>query len=369
VLTAVASRAGSFSLGPIDLEVAPGEVLALLGPSGAGKTTLLDTVAGFRPIDSGRIALAGRDITRLAPERRSIGIVFQHAALFPHMTVRENVRFGPRARGDRDPALADQLLERFGLGALAGRRAVSLSGGERQRVALAVDPALLLLDEPLSALDQPTRDQLRVVLSELRSELGIPAVHVTHDREEALSLADRVAVIVAGGLRQVAPARQIATAPADADVARLLGWVRLGEGEAHGGAVAIGDLRIEASLASGRRAQVLYRPEELVLAAAPEAHAARDAPPEVRAALGGLAEVRAAAPEPQLPGRGDREPVRVARSIASVRPTVPLARVVLTGDPPLTALVLHRELGALALEPGRSVEVRLPQRAVRVFEA
>ncbi|MGH2875961.1 MAG: ABC transporter ATP-binding protein, partial [Solirubrobacteraceae bacterium] len=151
-LDGVAASAGTFALGPIDLRVEAGQVVVVLGPSGAGKTTLLDTIAGFLPARAGTIRLAGRQITELVPERRGIGIVFQHAALFPHLSVRENVRFGPRARGGRRPDRSDDLLERFGLTAHAERRPGSLSGGERQRVglarALAVQPDLLLLDEP-----------------------------------------------------------------------------------------------------------------------------------------------------------------------------------------------------------------------------
>ncbi|HJS96573.1 MAG TPA: ATP-binding cassette domain-containing protein, partial [Solirubrobacteraceae bacterium] len=137
VLEGLATTAGSFHLGPVDLQVGAGEVLVVLGPSGAGKTTLLDTIAGFRPPLAGRVQLAGRDITSAPPEQRGIGVVFQHAALFPHLSVRENLRFGPRARGeDRRPQL-EELLARFGLVDHADRRPRSLSGGERQRVALA----------------------------------------------------------------------------------------------------------------------------------------------------------------------------------------------------------------------------------------
>src|SRR5579884_615144 len=137
VLERLSTTAGSFRLGPVDLNVDPGEVLVVLGPSGAGKTTLLDAIAGFRQPTSGRVRLAGRDITSAPPEHRGIGVVFQHAALFPHLSVRENVGFGPKARGeDRQPRL-EELLARFGLVDHTDRRPRSLSGGERQRVALA----------------------------------------------------------------------------------------------------------------------------------------------------------------------------------------------------------------------------------------
>ena len=154
VLRGLKTRAGSFELGSIDLTVPPNQVLAILGPSGAGKTMLLDTIAGFRKASAGQVVLCGRDVTSLAPEARRIGVVFQDAALFPHLSVRENVRFGERARGAAGHRRSDDLLDEFGLGALSERAPRSLSGGERQRVALArvlaSDPELMLLLCPLS---------------------------------------------------------------------------------------------------------------------------------------------------------------------------------------------------------------------------
>ncbi len=171
---------------------------------------LLETIAGLRPQQSGQISLAGADITGSSPEQRRIGLVFQDAALFPHMTVRENIRFGPRASGATAPGASDNLMRQLGIGHLADRSPRSLSGGERQRVALAralaIHPGLLLLDEPLSALDKPTREDMRSLLQQLLAELEIPAAHVTHDRDEALSIGDDLAVIVGGQLRQTGPA-------------------------------------------------------------------------------------------------------------------------------------------------------------------
>ncbi|MGH2916295.1 MAG: ABC transporter ATP-binding protein [Solirubrobacteraceae bacterium] len=327
------ARAGRFALGPVDLRVGAGKVLVVLGPSGAGKTTLLNTIAGFGMAGAGRISLAGRELARLAPERRGIGVVFQHGALFPHLSVRDNIGFGPRARGG-SPARVDRLLARFGLDEHANRRPGTLSGGERQRVALAralaSNPDLLLLDEPLSALDQPTREELRGVLRELLSGLNIPAVHVTHDRDEALSLADEIAVIVGGQMRQLDVARKVAARPADADVARLLGWTALGRGQLRDGAISLGDLRIQApgALATGP-VEVLYRPEAIVLE-----------PPDGTSLI---------------------------RTVAELVPTVPLARVLLDGDPPLTVLALARELEALDVRPGRPVGVRVDVDAVSAF--
>jgi molybdate transport system ATP-binding protein len=203
-----------------------GGTLALVGPSGAGKSSVLRAVAGLLRPDEGRIALGGEtwlDTARgidLAPERRSVGLVFQEYALFPHLSVRANVAFGGRAR-------VDELLERFRISGLADARPRELSGGERQRVALARalarDPRVLLLDEPLSALDAHTRGTVRVELRELLRELGLPTLLVTHDFEDAAALADRVGVLVAGRVLQIAPPAELLAAPSDAFVASFTG--------------------------------------------------------------------------------------------------------------------------------------------------
>ena len=245
-ISGLTAQAGSFTLGPVSLDIPPDRVLVVLGPSGAGKTMLLETIAGLRPQHSGQISLAGTDITGLPPERRRIGLVFQDAALFPHLTVKDNVRFGPRASRAAAPDGSGELLRQLGIEHLADRSPRSLSGGERQRVALAralaIQPGLLLLDEPLSALDQPTREDMRTLLQRLLTQLEIPAAHVTHDRDEALSIGDDLAVIVAGQLRQTGPAAKVAAEPADPDVARLLGWSELGHGTAANGTARIGQL-------------------------------------------------------------------------------------------------------------------------------
>jgi ABC-type Fe3+/spermidine/putrescine transport system ATPase subunit len=341
MLEDVSTQAGSFSLGPINLHVQPGRVVVVLGPSGAGKTTLLDTIAGFRPAATGRVRLAGRDLTGLAPERRQIGVVFQHAALFPHLSVRENVRFGLRARGQTPQQRVDELLARFGIADHAERRPRSLSGGERQRVALAralaAEPDLLLLDEPLSALDQPTREELRGVLQELLTGLGIPAVHVTHDRDEALTLADDVAVIINGQLRQIQTAHTIASDPNDGHVARLLGWAELGQATIERGTITLGDLTLPAPDQPHHThgpVTIFYRPESVLLG----------------------------------PEQATSQPsARFIRTIERVLPTVPLARVIIAGDPPLTALTLPRELTRLGLQAGAPIAVHLPADSLKTF--
>src|SRR5207247_7584320 len=182
----------------------------------------------------------------LRPQRRRLGRAFQHAALFPHRTVEENVIFGPRARRAASPDGSSDLLHQLGIAHLSDRSPRSLSGGERQRVALAralaIKPRLLLLDEPLSALDQPTREDMRALLQRLLAELEIPAAHITHDRDEALSIGDDLAVIADGQLRQTGPAATVASEPADPDVARLLGWSELGLGIAADGTARIRQL-------------------------------------------------------------------------------------------------------------------------------
>ena len=341
-VSGLTGQAGSFRLGPVSLTVAPGQVLAVLGPSGAGKTMLLETIAGLRPHRSGTITLAGTDITTRPPERRHIGLVFQDAALFPHLSVAENIRFGPKARHQLPSPGTEPILRRLGITPLAARSPRSLSGGERQRVALAralaIQPGLLLLDEPLSALDQPTREDLRTLLAELLATLDIPAVHVTHDRDEALSISTDLAILTGGQLRQAGPASQVTTDPADPDTARLLGWTELGPGTAGRGTVTTGQLHLPGAAPPGTRGpvRIFYRPEDLLLGPPPAgAHAAAS----------------------------------LTAPVAQILPTRPLARITLDTDPPLTALLLHRDLQSLRPQPGEPITVTVPPGSVRIFPA
>jgi len=202
----------------------------LLGPSGSGKTTLLRIIAGFTPADSGRVTLAGRDITAMLPERRNIGVVFQNYALFPHMSVAQNIGFGLRMRGmaraEREQRIRD-VLALVRMGGFAQRMPAALSGGQQQRVALAralvIEPELLLLDEPLSALDRKIRQEVREELKRIQAETRVTTVMVTHDQEEALFLADRVLVLEAGVIRQQGAPAEIYQQPADEFVAGFLG--------------------------------------------------------------------------------------------------------------------------------------------------
>jgi len=214
----------------VNLDVARGELCALLGSSGCGKTTLLRSIAGFVTPASGAIRVEGRDILGLPPEKRGTAMMFQSYALWPHMSVADNIGYGLRMRGWRKDAIAKRVVEMLELLQLEGfgpRPVTQLSGGQRQRVALgralAVDPQLLLLDEPMSNLDYKVRIELRHELRALQRRIGITAVYVTHDREEALTLADRIAVLDAGRVAQYGRPEEIFHRPASAFVAGFMG--------------------------------------------------------------------------------------------------------------------------------------------------
>jgi ABC-type Fe3+/spermidine/putrescine transport system ATPase subunit len=230
-----------------DLDVMKGEVMTLLGPSGCGKTTLLRTVAGFVVPDAGSVTIGGRDVTLTPPNRRPVGMVFQHYALFPHMTVFGNVAYGLRVRRlgraetERRARAALELVE---LSGLADRWPLQLSGGQQQRVALArvlvLEPEVLLLDEPFGALDAKLRQSMQVDLRRLVRRVGITTVFVTHDQDEALTLSDRIAVMRGGVFEQVGTPLEIYDRPASAYVADFVGSSNLFAGQAAGGRVPIG---------------------------------------------------------------------------------------------------------------------------------
>jgi putative spermidine/putrescine transport system ATP-binding protein len=214
----------------LDLEVRRGEFLTLLGPSGSGKTTTLMMLAGFEAVTTGAIEVEGRSVTHLPPHKRDIGMVFQNYALFPHMTVAENVAFPLQVRkvpAAEAKARVERALAMVRLGGFGDRRPAQLSGGQQQRVALAralvFEPRLVLLDEPLGALDRQLREQMQVELKRLHAELGVTMVYVTHDQSEALTMSDRVAVFSEGVVQQVAPAAELYEAPTTAFVAFFVG--------------------------------------------------------------------------------------------------------------------------------------------------
>jgi putative spermidine/putrescine transport system ATP-binding protein len=269
------------ALNGIDISLGEGEFLSMLGPSGCGKTTALRLVAGFDRPDEGRILVEGKDISGLPPNKRDMGMVFQAYSLFPNMTARQNVEFGlkirKREKGSRGKRV-DDLLELVGLGHASDRYPHQLSGGMQQRVALAralaIEPRVLLLDEPLSALDAKVRVQLREEIRRIQLELGITTLYVTHDQEEALAISDHVAVMFAGVIEQMGTPAEMYTAPATPFVAEFIGTMNrleatvvdsvMGEVE-HAGV----RLRIDAARGrrNGERVLLLVRPEALELEA------------------------------------------------------------------------------------------------------
>nr|WP_246514003.1 ABC transporter ATP-binding protein [Neoroseomonas soli] len=286
----LSKKYGEFvAVSDVSLEVGRGEFLTLLGPSGSGKTTILMAVAGFVAPSAGAILLDGRDITPLPPEKRDFGMVFQGYALFPHMTVAENVTFPLRVRGmsraERD-AKVRGALDLVQLGAFADRLPKQLSGGQQQRVALAralvFDPALLLLDEPLSALDKKLRAELQEELKALHQRVGRTFVNVTHDQEEALSLSDRIAILNHGRLVQAGAPGELYERPRTRFVADFLGKSNFLDGMVHGAtasgfALEAGAVRVAVRLPDGAaappegaRTLLSLRPEKVALLAEDE---------------------------------------------------------------------------------------------------
>jgi len=261
----------------IDIALEPGEFLSLLGPSGCGKTTALRIVAGFEIPTSGRVVVEGNDVTNVPANKRDMGMVFQAYSLFPNMTAESNVEFGLRIRGESGAVRrkrVEELLELVGLAAAAKRYPHQLSGGMQQRVALAralaIEPRVLLLDEPLSALDAKVRVQLREEIRRLQTQLGITTLYVTHDQEEALSISDRVAVLSEGRIEQIGSPADIYHAPGTPFVAEFIGTMnRLEATVADSGYVQVGGSILPVSdahdLPRGERVLVLVRPETLEL--------------------------------------------------------------------------------------------------------
>jgi iron(III) transport system ATP-binding protein len=335
----------------VTLDVRQGELLAILGPSGCGKSTLLRLVAGLERQDAGRIVLHGRDVGNLPPAARGCGVVFQSYALFPNLTALDNVEFGVdrrrlgrRARADR----ARELLAQVGLADEAGRYPAQLSGGQQQRVALAralaTEPALLLLDEPLSALDAKVRAMLRVEIRRLQQATRLTTLLVTHDQEEAMTMADRVAVMNGGRLVQVDAPRAVYQRPADAFTAAFVGVMNFLDGwtVAPGQTLRRDGMSLRASgelsAHAGARVTVAFRPEEAELAA--------------RAAPGGEENV--------LPCRVERVEFR-GPSVRYYLSLGPRANEAVLVDMPA------RDATRLDLVPGDVSALHIPPGSVRVF--
>ncbi|MGH3261336.1 MAG: ABC transporter ATP-binding protein [Trebonia sp.] len=350
---------GAFALRGVDFVLDAGEIGVILGPNGSGKSVTLETVAGFHMPKSGRIMIRGRDVTRLPPERRRVGFIFQNFGLFPHLTVAKNVAFGLRARRDigagRASACRDdgvqRLLARFGLEPLARRSPADLSPGEKQRVALArglaTHPDVFLFDEPFSALDTRTSDALRAELKRFLRETGIPAIFVTHDHVDALTLADRVAVMKTGMIVQQGPPAQLFNRPASRFVAEFLGVENILPGRAN--AQPCGRCGVEVS---GR---LLYAEADDV-----KIGAARDVLLCVRAEEVRILLADGNASPPSVGG------IRLSGVVASLTETGSLVRVDLDCGFPLVAAVMKRTVRELGLRPGLAVEAEIDAAAAHL---
>jgi molybdopterin-binding protein len=277
-----------FRVRGIDLDVAAGEYFVLLGPTGAGKTVLLETIAGlFRP-RRGRVVMDGEEVTNAPPEHRGIGFVYQDYALFPHLNVWENIAFGLKLERPDRAAIREQVEETsqmLGIDRLLQRSPRTLSGGEQQRVALAralvVEPRLLLLDEPLSALDPETREGLQRELARVHRELGTTTLHVTHDFQEAVALGDRIAVVHRGQIVQVGTPASIFRRPASEFVARFVGVRNIFRGKLRSGGdshklLAVDDLDIAVVTSLAGDVHASLRPEDIILSREPLRSSARN---------------------------------------------------------------------------------------------
>ncbi len=260
----------------VSLEVQPGELLALLGPSGSGKTTLLRIIAGLEFPEAGQVAFDDQDVTFASAAARKVGFVFQQYALFRHMTVAKNIAFGLDVRKAKDrPARVEinrrveELLGLVELGGLGGRYPAQLSGGQRQRVALAralaVSPQVLLLDEPFGALDATVRKSLRKELRRIHNATGVTTIFVTHDQEEALDLADRVAILNQGSIEQVGTPQEVYEQPASAFVCSFVGETNRFDGAVSGGRFVCGSVSLAVDCADGPKT-AFVRPHDLVVA-------------------------------------------------------------------------------------------------------
>ena len=277
-------RFSDFALQDICLKLESGEFFSLLGPTGAGKTLILESIAGLVQPSAGRISIGGRDVTRLPPEKRGVGIVYQDQALFPHLNVRENISFGLRyhrkSSASRSVSL-DALVKHLGLSKLLDRSVHDLSGGEKQRVALAralaIDPAVLLLDEPLSSLDPNFREEIRQLLKDIHGQTAITVLMVTHDFTEAHFLSQRVAIINAGCIEQVGSVESVFMRPATTFVAEFVGMKNIFSAIFNERLAQVGKLSFQVRGQNSGRSRIAIRPEHIRLfTTRPE-----DAPPNL----------------------------------------------------------------------------------------
>jgi putative spermidine/putrescine transport system ATP-binding protein len=266
------SFGGNTALDGLDLDLAEGELVSLLGPSGCGKTTALRIVAGFETADSGTVTVGGKDITRVPANKRDMGMVFQAYSLFPNMTAAQNVAFGLKMR-KADTKRTGELLELVGLSHLGGRYPHQMSGGQQQRVALAralaIQPRVLLLDEPLSALDAKVRVNLRDEIRRIQTELGMTTLFVTHDQEEALAVSDRVGVMSHGRLEQLDTPSVVYREPKTAFVAQFVGVTNSVSAKAEGQTVVVNGVTLPVTheQPSGSDVRIIVRPEDIGVSA------------------------------------------------------------------------------------------------------
>ncbi|MBC7341871.1 MAG: ABC transporter ATP-binding protein [Clostridia bacterium] len=341
-LSHITKRVGSFQLRNISLEIFSGEYFVILGPTGAGKTILLEVIAGMHSLDAGEIWLGEENITTWPPEKRRFGFVYQDYALFPHLNVRENIVFGLKNRRlptKRIKKELDDIVTLLGIAHLLPRFPCTLSGGEQQRVALAraliMKPQVLLLDEPLSALDPCTKEMLQQELKRLHQITGTLTIHVTHDFEEALFLAERIGVIERGCLLQVGSAQEVFSSPKMAAVARFVGAenifsseIIVRDGKKY---VSLGKALLEVKTDLTGRVDFSIRPEHILVSTSPQA-------------------------ENCLPGK-----------ILAVYPKGLFTRIIVDGGERLVALVAARENNHHPLLPGSKVFCHIPPDAINVF--
>ena len=339
-------KLGSFSLKSLNLDVRDGEYFVLLGPTGSGKTVLLESIAGLNPVTSGQVWINGRDVTELNLEQRRIGFAYQDYALFRHLSVRENISFGLMWRNRKPHEITkavDQAIELLGLEGLLEKRPWTLSGGESQKIALAraiaIKPDLLILDEPLSAVDAETREDYEIDLKELHHRLKLTTIHVTHAFEEAITLGDRIAVIMGGQILQIGTPEQIFRQPQSEVVARFLMTRNIFAGEVSGGSDSQGIFSVEGTgvaVSTQRRGSLKasIRPEDILISRGPP-------PSAIANCLQGTVT--------RIIDRG---------SAIYVKVKVP---------PEFTCLILRRSLNEIGLSEGQQVFVTFEASDVNVF--
>ena len=350
-LEGVSLTRGTFSLEGIDLSLSRGEHLFVIGPSGSGKTLLLETIAGIHGDASGKILIMGRDMAGLLPEERGLSLMYQDYSLFPHLTVTENIGFGLMIRGvpkSETATIVDNLVARFGITPLRDRYPASLSGGEKQRVALAralaTSPVLLLLDEPFAAIDPMLKSQFIDELGRIRRERDLTILQVSHSREEVYALADRVAVMIDGRVRQVGTCDEVFRSPASREVAIFTGYENILEG-----VVTSDDRRIHLLVAGGIRIGI-----------------PQGTPPGTRM----VACIRAADVVLTPEGSHGTGGLRIADGVvASTRNDEHGVSVTVDCGVPIISWFSHREMEQHQWRLGQEVGVLLPSQSVHLFDS